>query len=147
MTAITSTPTLPTTDLPELEALVRCIEATAAEATRVTLGAYATQIRELHHAAGAALAEARSNAADIPGDLSKWGNLGEGYWEVVICEIATKDALRFAQEARHWLHSYRVAEQRLAEGKPAVSWTVGDPDLEAERERVELGRIDMEHAQ
>ena len=110
----------------ELTAIVKQIDAMEAAAQRLMIDAYATQIRELAKAAAKELAAGKKSAADIPGDPSAWGCLGEGYWEVVIAELSAKDVGRYAREARHWLERHTIAVQRWDAGLGMEPWTKED---------------------
>jgi hypothetical protein len=110
----------------ELATIVQQIDAMEAVAQRLMIDAYATQIRELVKAATKELACAQKNIAEIPGDPTAWGNLGEGYWEVVLAELSAKDVGRYAREARHWLERHTLAVQRWDAGQGMEPWTKED---------------------
>jgi hypothetical protein len=127
----------------ELTTLVTRIDAMEAEAHRMLIGAYVTQIRELAKSAAKELADERKDIADIPGDPTAWGNLGEGYWEVVLAELSAKDVGRYAREARHWLERHTVAVKRLEAGQGMEPWTKQDRG----NHPIAIERGDMEAAQ
>ena len=147
MIAITPAPTLPSPNLAEVENLVQCLEAMEAQAARLMLDAYATQIAELARSAMYQLDYARGCVRDIPATSNDGDNWGEGMWEVILAEGAAQHIGRYSQEARHWLRSYRLAEQRMAAGEHAFLWTPRDADLAVGRTQIEHERSEMEKAQ
>lgn len=127
----------------ELSEIVKRIEAMEADAQRMMIDAYAVQIRELALAATKELGRGKKCAADIKGDSTAWGNLGEGYWEVALAELSAKDVGRRAREARHWLERHALAVKRLEAGQGMEPWCKedkGEHPLSKERGHMEAAQ-------
>jgi hypothetical protein len=128
-----------------LDAAVARAQHAARTTQAVWLDAVVTHIHELAAQAEAMEAMARKIAAKVPGSPDVFDSLGEGGEDLELVGWDLMDAHRYAQEAAYWLTVYRLAQERMAAGKPALTWQ-DDAAVEVLRKQVEVTREAMRAA-